>query len=61
MPSIADLFKYCKDLNVNLYFCETALSFLDIEKSNLIDSIQLKPLGMYTILNDYKKDQLIFI
>ena len=61
MPTLNELFKYCKDLNVNLYFCETALNFLNIEKSNLIDSIQLQPLGMYAILNEYKKDQLVFI
>lgn len=61
MPSLNEMFQYCKDLNVRIYFCETALNFLDIEKDNLINSIQLESLGMYTILNDHKKDQLIFI
>ena len=61
MPSLKELFEYCNDLNVNLYFCETALNFLDIKKSNLIKSIQLKPLGMYSILNEHKRDQLVFI
>ena len=61
MPSLKDLFTYCKDLNVNIYYCDTALNFLDINKSNLIDTIQLKPLGMYTIFNEHKKDEMIFI
>ncbi len=61
MPSLEELFKYCNDLNVNLYFCETALSFLDIKKIDLINYIKVKPIGMYTILNDHKKDELIFI
>lgn len=61
MPSLKEMFNYCKELNVNIYYCETALNFLDIDKSNLIDFIQLKPLGMYTILNDHKKDEIIFI
>lgn len=61
MPSLKDLFTYCKDLNVNIYYCDTALNFLDIDKTNLIDTIRLEPLGMYTILNDHKKDEMIFI
>ena len=61
MPSLTELFAYCKDLNVNIYYCDTALNFLDINKSNLIDTIQLKPLGMYTIFNEHKKDEMIFI
>ena len=61
MPSLEDLFTYCKDLNVNIYYCDTALNFLDIDKTNLIDTIRLEPLGMYTIFNDHKKDEMIFI
>ena len=61
MPSLKEMFTYCKELNVNIYYCETALNFLDIDKSDLIESIQLKPLGMYTILNSHKKDEMIFI
>ena len=61
MPSLTELFAYCKDLNVNIYYCDTALNFLDIDKSNLIDTIRLEPLGMYTIFNDHKKDEMIFI
>ena len=61
MPSLKEMFAYCKELDVNIYYCETALNFLDIDKSNLIDSIKLEPLGMYTILNDHKEDEMIFI
>ena len=61
MPSLKELFTYCKDLNVNIYYCDTALNFLDIDKNNLIDTIGLEPLGMYTIFNDHKKDEMIFI
>ena len=61
MPSLKEMFAYCRELNVNIYYCETALNFLDIDKSDLIESIQLKPLGMYTILNNHKKDEMIFI
>ena len=61
MPSLKEMFTYCKELNVNIYYCETVLNFLDIDKSDLIESIQLKPLGMYTILNSHKKDEMIFI
>ena len=61
MPSLTELFTYCKDLNVNMYYCDTALNFLDIDKSKLIDTVQLKPLGMYSIFNDHKKDEMIFI
>ena len=61
MPSLKELFTYCKDLNVNIYYCDTALNFLDIDKSNLIDTIRLEPLGMYAIFNDHKKDEMVFI
>ena len=61
MPSLKELFTYCKDLNVNMYYCDTALNFLDIDKSKLIDTIRLRPLGMYSIFNDHKKDEMIFI
>ena len=61
MPSLKEMFAYCKELDLNIYYCETALNFLDIDKSNLIDSIKLEPLGMYTILNDHKEDEMIFI
>ena len=61
MSSLKELFTYCKDLNVNIYYCDTALNFLDIDKSNLIDTIQLEPSGMYTIFNEHKKDEMIFI
>ena len=61
MPSLKELFAYCKNLNVNIYYCDTALNFLDIDKTNLIDTIRLEPLGMYTIFNDHKKDEMIFI
>ena len=61
MPSLTELFAYCKDLNVNIYYCDTALNFLDIDKTNLIDTIRLEPLGMYTIFNEHKKDEMIFI
>ena len=61
MPSLIDLFTYCKDLNVNIYYCDTALNFLDIDKSNLIDTIRLRPLGMYAIFNDHKNEEMIFI
>ena len=61
MPSLKELFTYCKDLNVNIYYCDTALNFLDIDKTNLIDTISLEPLGMYTIFNNHKKDEMVFI
>ena len=61
MPSFKELFTYCKDLNVNIYYCDTALNFLDIDKSNLIDTIRLRPLGMYAIFNDHKNEEMIFI
>ena len=61
MPSFKELFTYCTDLNVNMYYCDTALNFLDIDKSNLIDTIRLRPLGMYAIFNDHKNEEMIFI
>ncbi len=61
MPTLEESFAFCKELKVNFFYCDTALDFVNIKKSNIIKSVKIKPIGMYSILNEHKKDQLVFI
>ena len=61
MGTIEDIFIYCKELNLDLFYCKTALDFLDISKEDITDLINIKSIGFYSILNSYKDEQIVFI
>mgnify|MGYP001198958037 FL=1 len=61
MATLNELFLYCKDLEIEIYFCSTALDFLDINKDAINKTLDLKPIGMYSILNLHKEEKILFI
>ncbi len=61
MASINELFLYCQELGVKIYFCQTALDFLNINENDINNLIAFKPIGLYSILNTHKEEQILFI
>ena len=61
MGSIEDMFTYCKELEVEIFYCETALDFLNIDKKKISNLATIKPTSMYSILNSNKHGEIIFI
>ncbi len=61
ITSIRDIFIYCKELDIKFFFCNTALHFLDISEGDITELIDIKPIGMYSILNSHKENQILFI
>ena len=61
MGSINEVFSYCKDLEVKVFYCKTALDFLNISNKDITDLIDIKPISMHSILNSNKEGELIFI
>ena len=61
MGSIEELFTYCKELDVEIFYCETAIEFLNINSKEITNLISIKPKSMYSILNGYKQGEIIFI
>ena len=61
MGSIKEIYSYCKQLELKIFYCKTALDFLDIKENDIIDLLDIKPISMYSILNTNKKSQIIFI
>ena len=61
MESYESLLNLCKDLNISFFYCSSAFLFMDLKKEDIIPTINIKSEGLYTIINDYKNDQIIFI
>ena len=61
MGSIEEMFAYCKELEVEIFYCESATEFLNINSNEIINLVSIKPKSMYSILNSYKEGDIIFI
>ena len=61
MGSIEEMFAYCKELEVEIFYCESAIEFLNINSNEIINLASIKPKSMYSILNSYKQGEIIFI
>ena len=61
MGSIEEMFLYCKELEVEIFYCETALEFLNINKNEITNLIDIKSNSMYSILSYNKEGEIIFI
>ena len=61
MGSIKEILSYCKELKVKIFYCETALEFLNIASTDITNLIDIKPVSMYSILNSNKEGEIIFI
>ena len=61
MGSIEEMFAYCKELEVEIFYCESATEFLNINSNKIINLVSIKPKSMYSILNSYKQGKIIFI
>ena len=61
MGSIEEMFAYCKELEVEIFYCKSAIEFLNINSNEIINLASIKPKSMYSILNSYKQGEIIFI
>ena len=61
MGSIDDMLSYCKVLNVEVFYCETAVEFLNISSIEVTNLVDIKPKSMYSVLNSNKQGEIIFI
>ena len=61
MGSIEDMFAYCKELEVEIFYCDSAIEFLNINSKEITNLVNIKPISMYSVLNTYKQGEIIFI
>ncbi len=61
MGSIEEMFAYCKELEVEIFYCESAIEFLNINSNEITSLVSIKPKSMYSVLNSYKQGEIIFI
>ena len=61
MGSIEEMFAYCKELEIEIFYCESAIEFLNINIREITNLLSIKPKSMYSILNSYKQGEIIFI
>ena len=61
MGSIEEMFAYCKELEVEIFYCESAIEFLNINSNEITNLFSIKPKSMYSVLNSYKQGEIIFI
>ena len=61
MGSLEEMFAYCKELEVEIFYCETALEFLNINSNEITNVVDIKPTSMYSILSNNKQGEIIFI
>ena len=61
MGSIEEMFAYCKELEVEIFYCESAIEFLNINSREITNLVNIKPISMYSVLNTYKQGEIIFI
>ena len=61
MGSIEEMFAYCIELEVEIFYCESAIEFLNINIKEITNLVSIKPKSMYSILNSYKQGETIFI
>ena len=61
MGSIEEMFAFCKELKVEIFYCKSAIEFLNIDSKEITNIISIKPKSMYSVLNSYKQGEIIFI
>ena len=56
------MFAYCKELEVEIFYCESAIEFLNINTKEITNLVSIKPKSMYSAaLSSYKQGEVIFI
>ena len=61
MGSIEEMFAYCKELEIEIFYCESAIEFLNINSNEITNLVSIEPKSMYSILNSNKHGEIIFI
>jgi peroxiredoxin family protein len=61
MGSLEEMFAYCKELEIEIFYCESAIEFLNINIREITNLVSIKPKSMYSVLNTYKQGEIIFI
>ena len=57
MTNYLDIFKLCSEININIYYCDTAIDFLDIPQSSFIKGIKINSMPLYQVINNHKNSQ----
>ena len=52
MTNYLDIFKLCSEINIKIYYCDTAIDFLDITCSFIQGKNKVMPL--YQVINSTK-------
>ena len=61
MGTIEEMFTFCKELKVEIFYCKSAIEFLNINSNEITNLVSIKSKSMYSILNSYKQREIIFI
>jgi peroxiredoxin family protein len=61
MGSIEEMFAYCKELEVEIFYCKSAIEFLNINSKEITNLVSIEPKSMYSVLNSYRQGEIIFI
>ena len=61
MASYEEVLGMSLDLNIDFFYCNTALELLEIKEKKILKKFKIKPLGLYQIMNKFKDGQIIFI
>ena len=59
--NLDELFKLSLDLNIDFFYCQTSFELFNIKKSDINSFLELKAIGLYSIINNYKEHNIIFI
>ena len=59
--NLDELFELSRSLQINLFLCETALQMFKIKKTDLRDDLNIRSIGLYTLVAKYKNKDIIFI
>ena len=61
MTSYIEVLKLCNALNVKFFFCDTAIKFLNINKVDFMEDINIKPKPLYHMVSKHKNHKTFFI
>ena len=59
--NLDELFKLSLAVNLGFFYCQTSFELFNIKKSDTNSLLDLKAIGLYSIINNYKEHNIIFI
>ena len=59
--NLEELFELSSEMNISFFFCQSSLNLFSISNGHLNQASKVKPVALYTIINKYKNQDLVFI